>query len=256
MTLQVLTGAWDDFSAADTLAVFNEPIGDGASDLVPFPLTFNSSLNSKYRAPFFCVASEFNGTVSRTTAAYSACGATLISPQHVLMAGHCQPTGLYFKQTDGTEVYRTIAASTTVAADVVVARLSSAISTITPVGVLANGSAVVGKYGGMLEAGRFISRVRFTKVEQFWSVTASVAESGDSGHPVFVVNGSTPLMIGMVNGVGATDVGVSIHYLIDAINAVLDDYSESLTQYMAPAAQSLSPLFSPIMTTTKQPIVF
>lgn len=248
----ILTGEWDTFAAADGLDVFDETIGDGASDLVPYPLTFNTSLAERYRAPWFCVASEFSGTVSRTTAAYSACGATLLSPLHVLMAGHCSPTGLYFKDVNGTEHYRTIAASTTVASDVVLARLSSAITTISPVGVLANGSAVVGKYGGVLEAGRFITRVLFTEVEEFWSVTASVVETGDSGHPVFAINGTTPLFIGMVNGVGATDVGQSIHWIIDDINAVLAGYSESLTVYSLPASQSISPSFSPMRRTIKR----
>jgi hypothetical protein len=220
---------WDDFATEDGVDVFNETIGDLTGDLIPFPLTFNVALNARFRAPWFSVASEFGGVVGRTTDAKAGCGATLISPTHVLMVHHCRPSGVYFKQADGTEVYRTIEFYDWVNSDLSVGRLDSPITTIDPVAILDVATPLHRKYAAMLEAGRFLSRVQVTEVDNFFDATPSVAEVGDSGHPVFACYGDRPILVGLMSGVGTADVGHSATYNIDRINAVLALEGESLT---------------------------
>lgn len=227
--VEILEGDWDDFATEDGVDIFNETIGDLTGDLIPFPLTFNVALNARFRAPWFSVASEFSGVTGRETNAKAGCGATLISPTHVLMVQHCRPSAVYFKQADGTEIYRTIEWYDWINNDLSVGRLDAEVTTIDPVPVLVLGTAAVGKYGAMLEAGRFLSRVQVTGNSEYFDATPSVVEVGDSGHPVFLCYGDQPILVGIMSGVGTDDIGHSATANIDRINAVLAVQGESLT---------------------------
>lgn len=220
---------WDDFATEDGAELFDETVGDSPNDLVPFPLTFNAGLAAKYRAPWFCVASEFLGVVGRATDAKAGCGATLISPTHVLMVHHCRPSAVYFKQANGTEIYREIEWYDWINTDLSVGRLNAEVTTIDPVPVLDVASHAVGKYAVLLECNRTLSRVQVTANSDLISVTPSVIESGDSGHPIFAMLGDQAVLLAIVTGAGTSEVGHTIAANIDRINAVLDVQGESLT---------------------------
>ena len=144
----------DDLEPYDQLFLWNESQSDSPLVTHTYPVTFNTAIPSWLRMHFFPAATAFNGDTDRSTQSYGSCGATLISPSYVLMATHCKPTRVWYKQANGTEITRDITTSTDIENDLSVGKLDTPVTTIDPVYVLLDSSVAAGRKAILTETNR------------------------------------------------------------------------------------------------------
>jgi len=261
----------DNIEPYDQLFLWNESQSDSPVVTHTFPVTFNTAIPSWLRMHFFPAATAFNGDTDRSTQSYGSCGATLISPSYVLMATHCKPTRVWYKQANGTEITRDITTSTDIENDLSVGKLDTPVTTIDPAYVLLDSSVAAGRKAILTETNRMfvVYDVRsdhsnsedFPQMERVEPVDipAVALESGDSGHPFVIYFNQLPALVtGGLFGTGAgpfngqylyTAQGPNPSHYITEINAYLALGGEELSlldvRFVQAGGVAQSPFFSP-----------
>jgi len=257
----------DNLEPYDQLFLWNESQSDSPLVTHTYPVTFNTAIPSWLRMHFFPAATAFNGDTDRSTQSYGSCGATLISPSYVLMATHCKPTRVWYKQANGTEITRDITTSTDIENDLSVGKLDTPVTTIDPAYVLLDSSVAAGRKAILTETNRMfvVYDVRsdhsnsedFPQMERVEPVDipAVALESGDSGHPFVIYFNQLPALVtGGLFGTGAgpfngqylyTAQGPNPSHYITEINAYLALGGEELSLLDVRFVQAGGPAFSP-----------
>lgn len=239
MTVSV-PALFDNLAPYDGLFLFNETTSDVAGQPVPASLTWNPAIPYDFSA--FAVAADVGG-VPRVVDS----GGTIVSPTCALSAFHAGGTKFYWRQSNGTEINRTLTATDKLGdTDICVCRWVTPITTITPMPVLLNPQRIAGRQALAVEADRHLNLVSLASdlnaANQFcvWTLTSGDAiETGDSGKPVVVaINGALAMACSGISGnLGGPNPS---HYIAD-INAILAADGEALTVWRLPGITPQTP---------------
>lgn len=227
MTVSV-PASFANLAPLDGLFLFNETTSDTAGQPVPASLTWNPAVPYDFSA--FAVAADVGG-IPRCVDS----GGTIVSPTCALSAFHAGGTKFYWRQSNGTEINRTLTATDKLGdTDICICRWTTPITTITPMPILLNPERAAGRQALAVEADRHLNLVTLASDLSVsnpfceWTPTsADLLETGDSGKPVVVgVNGALAMAC---SGVGGPLGGPNPSHFISEINAILAADGEALT---------------------------
>lgn len=228
--------------------LINEAVGDaGAGEEMPDPSTWETDSpvgDADWSA--FTLAVDAAG-INRSNRA----GATLISPNYVVLAAHApgDGTGHTWMTPAGVEVTRTLGTTPDVdywelgTGDLAIAKLSAPINNITPMPMILDCSKVAGRDALCIEMDRhlnvFTVPETLDNTDEDCTVSHSRAsdglESGDSGKPCVIIIDGTPVMVitamytASPGGPPFTGTGPNASYFIDEIFAITAEDGESPT---------------------------
>ena len=228
--------------------LINEAVGDaGAGEEMPAPSTWETdSPVGDIDWSAFTLAVDA-ATINRSNRA----GATLISPNYVVLAAHApgDNTGHTWMTPAGAEVTRTLGETLDVdywefsGSDLAVAKLSAPINNITPMPMILDSSKVAGRGCLVLEMDRHLNA--YVIPEDLDNTDASVnvyqdpgtdyIESGDSGKPVTIIIDDTAVMVmtamfaSSIDGSRYIGLGPNASHFIDEIFAITAEDGESPT---------------------------
>jgi hypothetical protein len=228
--------------------LINEAVGDaGAGEEMPNPSTWETdSPVGDVDWSAFTLAVDA-ATINRSNRA----GATLISPNYVVLAAHApgDNTGHTWMTSAGAEVTRTLGSTPDVdywelgPNDLAIAKLSAPINNITPMPMILDCSKVAGLDGLAIEMDRRLNA--FTIPESLdntdedcvisHSRASDGLESGDSGKPFVIIVDDTAVMVitavysASPGGPPFTASGPNASHFIDEIFAITAEDGESPT---------------------------